>query len=131
MRGMIGAATSACLFALPALAESPLQGQWKMTIPTNPSYVGTMRVDAEGRATFYAPSDNGRPADFRGYVAKADNVNVEIVFADGTQVVKAYCVIQSSDLLHCRNIRADEKMPTPYVLARMNRDVGKLWQGRR
>lgn len=131
MRGMIAAVVVGCLFALPATGESPLRGQWRVTILTEPNYAATVSIDADNRAMWYADMDNGRPASFCGYVARVDSANAEIVLTDGVDVAKAYCSIQSSDMLQCRNIRGNETMGKPYILTRTTREIGKLWQGKR
>lgn len=127
MARQIGVILAVLLFALPARGESLLRGQWQMSRPSDPAYVGIMLVDVDGRATYDAPMDNGRAAHFRGYIASITPWKVEIVFADGSQVVKAYCVVQSSDLLRCQNRLADESLSNVYTLTRLRREVGVLW----
>lgn len=127
-RNIVSAVLGISMIAPPAYGQSPLQGEWKITVPDSPGYVGAVKVDADKRATLTAAMDNGRPANYRGYVARTTATNAEIILTDGVDVAKAYCSILSSDLLHCRNIRGNETLGDPYVLTRLKQDIGKLWK---
>lgn len=108
-----------CLAGPAAWASSPLQGQWRIAAETQPTYVGTVLIDQSGRATWDSPLDSGRPASFRGYVSRLDRPRLEITFTNGIRVTKAYCLIQSADLLHCHNVRADGSASDVFTLTRV------------
>lgn len=72
-----------------------LRGQWQVG---SPNYAGMMLIDAEHRVTWDATY--GR--SWRGYVARADAAEAEIVITNHDRVVHEHCTVQSSDLLHCR-----------------------------
>jgi hypothetical protein len=110
-------ALALCLAAEAAQAASPLQGQWQIDAPNEPNYVGVVLIDAAGRVIWDSPQDAGRPANFRGYVARAAPV-AEIVFTNSVDVVHTYCTVLSSDLLNCYNVR--KKGPSiPFMLTRI------------
>lgn len=111
-----------CLLAVPASAAEGLRGQWQVR---SGSYTGIVLVDADGRATWDAPEDFGRPAKFLGYIARNDGVTAEIVFTDRKTVARIYCSIQSSEVLHCRARRPDA-MSEPFQLVRIGVGPMKL-----
>lgn len=100
MRGIIGAAAVGCLFAISAHAESPLRGEWNLTLPSVPGYFAVMKVDAEGRVI--GVDDDGRES--RGYVAHADAASAEFVITERGTVSRIRCAVQSRDLLHCQGM---------------------------
>lgn len=109
-------ALALCLAAATAEAASPLQGQWQISAASAPDYVGMVLIDAEGRVTWDSPKDTGRPAYFRGYVARAQPI--EIVFTNSIDVVHTHCTMLSADLLNCHNVRR-QAPPVPFVLTRV------------
>lgn len=115
MRTLIAAVLLLC--ALPAHAQN-LRGQWDVTLTDHPAYRGVVLIDAEGRVTFDAPNDNGRPAQFRG-VAKATVPRVHITITDRDTVTHLHCIIQSDDLMHCRSFLADGQVSNRMVLVRV------------
>lgn len=117
----------ALLIAAPAWAQdADLRGQWKVTVPSQPTYSGTVLVDAERRATWNSPLDNGRPAKYQGYIAGLDGPKVEILLTDRVGVAHVHCMIQSSDLMVCHTVRDDGVRTAAYVLTRIGRGPDKL-----
>ncbi len=111
-----------CLMALPALGESPLQGEWKITIPGYPAYVGAAKIDAERRTVWV--DDYGKA--WRGYVAHVDDMNVEFVITGGAAVARILCSVQSSDLLHCKGKYTDGRtIGNTSVLSRTGKPAPK------
>jgi hypothetical protein len=108
-----------CLAGHAAWAASPLQGHWRVDAPTIPDYVGTVLIDRDGRAIWDAADDRGRPASFRGYVARVDRPKVEITFTNGIRVTRAHCLIQSADLMHCHNLYGDGRTSDVFTLTRV------------
>ncbi len=131
MRKIIAA--TACLWAASAWsAGSPeLQGYWHFmpTLAEDRDYVAAVVIDADGRATYDAPLDKGRSANFRGYVASIDaRGGVQIVLTDGKQVARMNCKIEAPDTMRCRNQRPDGTISDTYLLKRVRKGVGKLNQ---
>ena len=108
-----------CLGSHAAWAASPLRGQWRIAAETQPTYVGMVLIDQSGRATWDSPLDSGKPASFRGYVSRLDRPRVELIFTNGIRVTRSYCLIQSADLLHCHNVRADGSTSDVFTLTRV------------
>lgn len=122
MRGLVYMAVLGCLFVQPALAGSPLQGEWKGTLPGVPGYVSTTKVDAEGRTIMV--DDDGRAA--RGYVARVDSVSAEFVVTERGTVSRIQCSIQSRDLLHCHGrYTTGEAYRSMLILTRTERPAPK------
>ena len=96
-RMIVSAVLGVGMVATPAHGQSPLQGEWKGTLPSVPGYVSTMKVDAEGRTIMV--DDEGREA--RGYVARVDTMSVEFIVTERGTVSRLQCSVQSRDLLHC------------------------------
>lgn len=116
---------TALAFALTALLldrafaeECSLRGQWQLYRADKPTYVAIVLIDAARRVTYDSPMDNGRPAKFRGYIAKLDEANVEIALTDQVGVAHMNCAIESSDLLHCTILRSDGVMSPRLLLTR-------------
>lgn len=121
-----GLTATLCLVALlfgPAGVRSEeafsLRGQWQPSASHLPAYVGVVLIDAEHRVTWDSPQDSGRPAKYKGYVAKIDGTRVDIALTDRAAVVHMNCKIQSSDLLHCVSLFRDGAVSPPYVLTRI------------
>lgn len=120
MKRAIGAAALWCSVALPALAEPSLPGEWKITIPGFPAYVGAVKIDGERRTIWI--DDYGK--EWRGYVAHLDSVNVEFVITGGTAVARISCTVQSGDLLHCNGKYTDGRViGNVMILSRTERPV--------
>lgn len=111
-------AAALCLLAAPVGAQS-LQGQWQVTVPKLPDYLGSVLIDAAGRATVDAPSDAGRPARYRGYVTQRDIAKFQIISTDSSIVIRTHCVIQSSDLIFCYTTFADGTRGHGQILTRV------------
>lgn len=107
-----------CLAGAAEAQPASLQGQWTITSPRDPRYLGVVLVDAEGRATWDAPLDNGRPARFRGYVSKLDTTRAELTMTNGADVAKVHCIVQASELLECRVSRGDGSVSGSFVMTR-------------
>lgn len=88
-----------CL-GLPA-AAAQLQGQWQIEVPAIPEYRGVVLIDAEGRVTWDAPNDSGKPAKYHGYVASVAGPKVELALTNSTAVARGHCTVQPGDTLHC------------------------------
>lgn len=116
--GRIIAALVLLLLGAPAWAQS-LQGQWHVRVPAHAAYVGVVLVDSQNRATWDSPSDHGRPAKYRGYVATLTGGNAELLFTDGLAVVRTVCQVQSSDLLHCYHRFKNGTTSEVFALARV------------
>lgn len=80
-----------------------------MELPGQPTYLGVVLIDAEGRVTLDAREDASRPAKFRGYVDRREAAGIKIVITDGTKVAFVYCARESNDRLHCYASREDGK----------------------
>lgn len=113
MARMIGAVAAVCLFALPALGQSPLQGHWQVALSTNPEYLGMVLIDGDGRA-IWEPS----VTPWRGYVSKVDGANAQITLTNGAIVSHVRCRILSSDI------------SDGFMLKRVGEKVPKLWPPR-
>lgn len=117
----------ACLWALPASAQQPLQGYWSVGVPAPGSYTGIVVIDADGRVTWDSPQDGGRPAKVRGYVAHASGGRVHIILTDGKVVTHVHCVDRADDRLACNVIRHDGSVAdTAAILTRVRDKVGKI-----
>ncbi len=114
-----------CLFALPAFGESPLRGNWQVTLSTDPQYLGMVLIDDDGRA-IWEPS----AIPWRGYVSRFDSANAQITLTDGQNVSHVRCRILSSDLLDCHAHRP-AGTSDGFMLKRVGEKVPKLWQGAR
>ena len=98
-RRIVEAVLGASMVATPAYGQPiNLQGEWKITFPSAPDYVGAARIDAKGRTIL--TNDHGSK-EWRGYIAHIDRMNVEFVTTGGGVVARILCSIQSSDLLRC------------------------------
>lgn len=116
-----------CLIALPLQAQPvSLRGQWEIRIPSQPAYTGAALVDAEGRVTWDAPNDHGRPAKFIGYVARITGPKVDLTFTDRVNVAHFRCSIQASDLLHCWRLLDDGTISVVATLTRVGPGPAKL-----
>lgn len=100
-------------------AASVLQGHWRVVTTTMPNYVGIVLIDGENRATWDSPTDAGKPANYRGYIGRFEPPQVEIVFTNGANVARTYCLMQSSELMHCHNVKADGTPSEPFTLNRI------------
>lgn len=118
-------AVALCLFPVTAGAQS-LQGQWNVTVPHNPAYLGNALIDAQGRVTYDAPRDNGRSASVFGYVAQADGMTLKFLLTDRNIVFHMNCTIMSSDLLHCVTTNSEGKKSSPFILTRIGPGPQKL-----
>lgn len=115
------------VLAMPAMAQDfPLRGQWNVTMPSNPNYVGVVLMDGQRRVTADSPNDSGRPARYLGYVRAADDLAVEMVLTDRVSVTKASCLRESSDLMRCHTTFADGKRSPAYILTRVGPGPAKL-----
>lgn len=95
-------AAALCLCGVPAGAQS-LQGQWHLTVPSHPEYMGSILIDEAGRITLDG-TYRGNNASFRGYSARKSDVEFRAVLTDGSEVLGLICAIQSSELLHCYSL---------------------------
>lgn len=99
------------LAALPlgsALGQTAsLRGEWSLSSPTMPTYMGKVMIDAENRVTVDAPVDGGRPARFHGYVSRADGPEIEFTLTNRNDVVRTACAVESADLMRCRSFFKD------------------------
>lgn len=111
----------ALIFALPAIAESEFgfRGQWQVTAAERPHYVAVILIDGQRRATWDSPSDNGRPAKFRGYVRAATETRLEMVMTDSKAVVTINCIIEASEMLRCQIAFADHSKSPAFALTRV------------
>lgn len=107
-----------CLATLPA-AAGDLSGRWNVASPSRPGYEGVVLIDGQRRATWTAPEDAGRPAEYFGYVRFSDTSRVEMMMTNRAIVVRIDCSITSSDLLHCRTSFPDGKTSPMYTLSRV------------
>lgn len=95
-------AAALCLFGVPVSAQS-LQGQWHLTVPIHPNYMGTILIDDADRVILDG-TYRGNNMSFRGYIARKNSVEFRASLTDGTEVIGMFCSIQSSELLHCYSI---------------------------
>jgi hypothetical protein len=116
-----GLAALWCLLATPALCDSPMRGNWQVSLSTDPNYLGMVLIDAEGRAIWQP---------WRGYVSKFDGADAQITLTNGKAVSHVRCRILSSDLLDC-NAHAAAGTSASFMLKRVAENVPKLWQGAR
>ncbi len=118
----IGLAAGACLITVPAFGQTQLRGEWKITIPGSPAYVGSAKIDAERRTVWV--DDYGK--EWRGYVASLDSGSVEFVITGGAAVARITCSAQSSDLLHCQGKYTDGRtIGNTSILSRTERPAPK------
>ena len=118
-------AAALCLIPVTAGAQS-LQGQWNVTVPHNPAYLGNALIDAQGRVTYDSPRDNGAPKSIFGYVAHADGMALKLSLTDRIIVIHMNCAIMSSDLLHCVSAFHDGTKSSPFILTRVGPGPQKL-----
>ena len=59
-----------------------MRGQWDVTLTGHPGYRGVVLIDAERRVTVDSPDDNGKPAQFRGYV-RDNGMRAEMITTNG------------------------------------------------
>lgn len=85
--------------------EFAFRGQWETRWP-DPNYVGIILIDGERRVTVDSPKDQGRPANYFGYVSEVKDTKLIFVVTDKSGVATTHCDIRSNDLLHCYVIRA-------------------------
>lgn len=115
-RTIVAAILSLC--ALPATAQD-LRGQWHLENPKDPTYVGIVLVDAEGRITLDSPKDSDKPIKLRGYVARGEAAGVKFVITGGKTVVFGYCAHETVDTLHCYFSNADGTRSPTLMLKRV------------
>ena len=107
------------MLALPAQAQDfAFRGQWETRFPDT-NYTAIVLIDSERRVTLDSPMDNGRPANYFGYVSEATEAKVVILLTDRTGVVKTYCAVRSADLLHCYSIRAQGSRSDNFLLVKV------------
>lgn len=94
--------------------DNGLRGQWQITIPSRPAYNGLALIDTEFRVTW----DDGYGPKLHGYVAHTDSMEAEIILTDRVGVVHTLCMIQSSDLLHCKHRYGNGRVSNIFVLTR-------------
>lgn len=124
--------TALCLLAASALAQAiSLRGQWQVTIPVDPTFIGTVLIDAQDRVTWDAtwdrerrvregtgePGDTGR-ARWRGYV-RPTNPMLEFVLTNGSKVDRLHCAAKASDLLHCYTFNSRGEPMAVTILTRV------------
>jgi hypothetical protein len=121
MRRFSIATVALLLSAMPGNAQDhALRGHWEFRAPTaSPDYRAVLLVDAAGRATYDSPSDAGRPARFVGYVERNDGAIAQILLTNGTNVIRASCRVQSSDLLQCQFFRDSGRTSDTFSLVRV------------
>lgn len=106
------------LIAGPVWAEEfPFKGQWEIR-SVNPNYVAIVLIDGERRVTADAPSDQGRPAKFKGYVAEATGERLILHITDGRGVGKMHCDVRTREMLHCYNIRPNGDKSDNFLLVK-------------
>jgi hypothetical protein len=101
------------IFAMPAAAQwvPPIRGHWTVTMTADPTYLGAVLIDAEGRVTWDGVWDpqyriaNGMPpgagvARSRGY-AITNASKVELIMTNSKIVERTHCILQSRDVMHC------------------------------
>lgn len=104
------------LIASPVMAqEFPYRGQWETQFPSG-TYVGIVLIDSERRVTWDSPKDQGRPAQFLGWVAEVGTDKLVIHLTDKVGVVKTYCNIRTLELLHCYNILANGQRSANFLM---------------
>lgn len=114
-----------CSIATAAQATD-LRGQWHISAPSKPDYVGEVLIDAERRATWDAMADsNGQPAKFQGYVT-IDGPRVELVMTNRQRVTRCICVRKSAETMHCYSVFHDGTLSDGYVLTRVGPGPRKL-----
>jgi hypothetical protein len=102
---MILIAMTLCLPVADAIAGSPLQGRWEITMPHDPGASGDILVDAEGRAILNGTSTtSGKSVHSRGYVSRFTGGKAEITLTDGDAVARMRCTLQSADVLDCDDV---------------------------
>jgi hypothetical protein len=102
---MILIAVTLCLSVGEALAGSPLQGRWEITMPHDPGATGDLVVDAEGRVLLNgASATSGKSVHSRGYVSRLTGAKAEITLTDGDAVARMRCTLQSADVLDCDDV---------------------------
>lgn len=117
------------LVSTPSIAANAINvhGQWKIEVPSQPTYVGQVMIDAEQRATWASPRDTGKPARFVGYVATNNGAKVEIALTNGDNVARAHCTAESNDVMHCYLAFTDRpKISAPFILRRSGPGPQKL-----
>ena len=121
MRRISIATVGLLLSSMPGNSQDhALRGLWQFRAPTaSPDYRAVMLVDAAGRATYDSPSDAGRPAKFLGYVERNDSANAQILLTNGTNVIRASCMVQSADLLQCQFFRDSGRTSDTFSLVRV------------
>lgn len=121
MREMLVAVAALLLSTMPSRSQDhALRGHWEFRAPTAaPDYQAVMLVDAAGRATYDSPSDAGRPAKFIGHVERNNSANAQIVLTNGTNVIRASCLVQSTDLLQCQFFRDSGRTSDTFSLVRV------------
>ena len=96
-----------------------LAGRWNVKIPENPGYEGVVLIDNERRVVLKAPLDNGKPADFVGYVKMSDIPQVQMLLTDKKIVSRIDCLAETDDMLRCRTTFANGQMTRLYVMQRV------------
>lgn len=115
-----------CCLGLPA-AAAQLQGQWIIQVPAIPEYRGVVLIDADGRVTWEAPNDSGKPVKDRGYVARSDDHKVELALTDRKTVARAHCTTQVADVLHCYlTFTHTDRVSSGFILRRVGPGPQKL-----
>lgn len=123
------AALLGLLIAGPVWAEGfALRGQWETRFP-DATYVAIVLIDGERRVTVDSPKDQGRPAKYVGYVVEATATNLVIHLTDRAGVVKTYCDIRTSDMLHCYNIRAAGSRSDNFLMVKVGPGPHRLTRG--
>lgn len=129
-----------CLWSTVATAQATFnpRGQWLAVMPAIPSYAATVLIDSERRVTWDARWDPkwdpklhpGGVTRSRGYV-QFDNPTMDIIKGDGVDAGRLRCIVQSSDLLHCRGVRSDDKIGALSILTRVGPGPTTLLSGRK
>ena len=125
MRALL--AIALLLLPLPLDAQS-LRGQWDVT-STHPGYTGSILIDADKRATFDCPNDQGKRLQYRGYVAE-DHAGVKILFTQGTVVMRMLCAAESDARMQCYASNQDGTTSLPMFLTRVGSGPQSLMPGR-
>lgn len=116
------------IFAPAAHAEEfALRGQWETRWPSG-KYVGIVLIDAERRATWDSPSDQGRVAKFVGYAAESSDSKIVLHMTDRDVVTKVHCDVRSLELLHCYVIRASGMRSDNFLMVKVGTGPHRLTQ---
>lgn len=123
----------ALLLAFPAQAQwaSQLRGHWTITMAADPSFLGAVLIDSEGRITWDGVWDPAYRANHgltpvapgharsRGYVI-ASAAKAELVLTNSRDVERVHCIVQSSDLMQCSGLTLTKVGQGPVNLMRVS-----------